>query len=106
MRRSLVLAVVAVAPLAACGPKSQPDAVHFCQQVQSEQAPLTSGVGSEADIATTVSRYRELGKLAPVAIRQEWEALTSVVEQAATMDLSTPDAGTRLADLAYSSEPA
>jgi hypothetical protein len=106
MRRLLVLAVVAVVAISACTSNEQPDAARFCQQLQSNQGELTGGVANQADIATTVARYRDLEKLAPVAIRQEWQTLTDVVEQAATMDLTTADAGSKLADLAYSSEPA
>jgi hypothetical protein len=108
VRRALVIvaALVPVVGVVTACQDDGPDGTRFCGRLAEEQPLLAGGVATVADVDAAVVRYRELEKMAPAAVREPWSQLTTLVEQAATADLSTDDGQRRVHQLAYESQGA
>ena len=93
IRRPLLRALVplvAVGALAACS-NGEPagDEAQFCGEVDANLRALTKPtLKTEADVAAVVGLYRDLGDVAPLAIEEQWNALTTLYETASTVDTS------------------
>ncbi|HEX9258133.1 MAG TPA: hypothetical protein VF855_01250 [Acidimicrobiales bacterium] len=80
--RLAIVAALALVALVACDNGSPRDAGAFCERLRAERDLLVSGVASEADVAATQKAFRELGRLAPAEIADDWDELTLLVERA------------------------
>jgi hypothetical protein len=106
VRRLLAIGLAATA-LAAVGCRDDgPSGTAFCGRLAQDRTLLTGGVATAADVDAAVTRYRELERLAPAAVREPWTQLTTLLEQAATIDLSTADGQRQVRELAYESQGA
>jgi hypothetical protein len=103
-RTAAALVGLAIA-VAACG-GDDADGAAFCGRLEQQQGLLSGAIGTPAEVSAAVEAFRELGRLAPAAIEEPWDRLTSLVEEAATLDLAQPEALDRLRDLSYESQGA
>ena len=107
MRRRLPIALTVAAvfggAIVSC---SDPDRTgsRFCGELEKELPGLTGPLGTDDDIDALVSRYERLDKITPLAIEDEWHALTELVAQAADVEVSDPLSRQSLADAAYKAE--
>lgn len=101
----LLTALTGATLLVACG-DDRPSGAAFCGRLAQEQGLVSSGVTNPAEIDAAVERYGELGRLAPAAIREPWQQLTALLQQAAALDPDDPDAPTELRQLAFESQSA
>lgn len=105
MRRDLLIlsTLLAVAATVACSDPERTGA-RFCAEL-GEQAPLLAGpLGTPDDVDELVKRYRDLEKITPLAIEEEWTILTDLVEAASDVDPSDPRSQQDVADAAYKAE--
>lgn len=104
-RRATIVALTAVLGLAstAC---SDPDrsGARFCGELATELPGLSGPIGTSDDIDDLVGRYERLDAITPLAIEDEWHAITQLVRQAADVDISDPRSRQDLADAAYKAE--
>jgi hypothetical protein len=105
VRSAGLLVLIAAGGLAVsgCG-GTRPNGAAFCAHLGQDQAVLSAGITGQADIDAALERYEALGKLAPAAIREPWQQLTSVLQQAALLDPGDPTAAATLRQLAFESQ--
>jgi len=109
VRRSLLRALVplvAVGALAACSSGGAAgDEAQFCGEVDANLRALTKPtLKTDADVTALVGLYRELGDVAPLAIEDHWNALTTLYETASTVDTSDRDSRQRVSEQAFRTE--
>ena len=66
----------------ACNEKRN-DATNFCRQLEQELPGLSAPLTSQSAIDQMVARYKRLGEVAPLSVADDWDALTSLMEEAA-----------------------
>lgn len=70
----------------ACTGDETPSAERFCGEIDARRAELTSpDLDFSDEIEPLLDLYRDIGKLAPLAIETEWDRLTSAYETASTI---------------------
>jgi hypothetical protein len=101
---SAAAAVLSVALLAACDAGSRQD--RFCSKLAEERALLGTVPADPGDLDDFVQRYRDLEKIAPLAIDEQWKTVTDLLVAVATEDLSDPATAGRLRDRAVTATKA
>jgi hypothetical protein len=106
--RSIVLLLACAVGLAgtACS-DGEPagDAERFCGEVNANVRALTKPkLRSGADVNAYVELYRQLGEVAPLAVEEDWAALTDLYETASTVDTSSAESRDELNELAFRTE--
>jgi hypothetical protein len=91
--------------LAGCHGTSRTQA-HFCARLRTSAPILTAPIASSPAADTVVQEFTDLGKVTPLAIEDDWNALTDLVRTAATMDLADPAAQDALAAKVFASNAA
>jgi hypothetical protein len=109
MRR--VLAVLACACaitwLAACSSESPATAGDYCHMVSQNLQQLNApAIGDPATVDATSKLYRDISNAAPLAVKKEWQTMTSLVATAATVDPNNPASVRQVADMARQSQQA
>ena len=103
--RRLLPAALAALTLAGCHGTTRTQA-HFCARLRTSAPVLTAEIASPAVADAVVQEFTDLGKVAPFAIEDDWNALIDLVRTAATMDLADPEAQDALAAKAFASDAA
>jgi hypothetical protein len=82
-----VLPLVVAAGLASCSDRSSAgDAQRFCGEIEANSDELfTPEIGATTDIDPLLDLYRDIGRLAPLAIETEWDQLVLNYETASTV---------------------
>ncbi|CAN5439966.1 hypothetical protein BH18ACT3_BH18ACT3_28070 [soil metagenome] len=90
----------------ACGgEEATANAEEFCAEVDTnKEAIIAPKLRTDADVRAFVDLHRRLGELAPLAIEQEWNDVTSNYETAATIDPDDPESVERAKSKAYATE--
>lgn len=103
MLPALALTVVAAMTVIGC---SDPDrsGANFCAELAGELPGLSGPIGTSDDVDALVDRYERLDRITPLAIEDEWAAITELIRQAADVDVSDPRSRQELADAAYKVE--
>ncbi len=79
-------------------------ASRFCSELAVD-LPLLGGPFVDGnDVDDLVGRYEKLNSITPIAIDDQWSALTELVRQAANVDVDDPASRQELADTAYKTE--
>lgn len=107
--RSIVLtgagALVPLGLLAtSCGDDGPGDTARFCGEVQAHAAELTTGPAALDDVGGYVELYRDIGRVAPLAIEPHWQALVLNYETASTVNMADPESVQRALAQAYATE--
>jgi hypothetical protein len=100
----VAVAVVLAAGLMGCNRGGRADGAQFCDALRTEQIVLTGGVTTPAQAASLVSRYRELQRMAPAAVRDEWTRVADLLEAAATTPAGDAVAVQRLTERALATQ--
>lgn len=79
-------------------------ASRFCGELATELPLLGGPFVDGGDIDDLVSRYERLDRITPLAIDDEWSALTGLIRLAADVDVDDPASRQELADTAYKTE--
>ncbi len=106
-RSFFALAVVAPAlasfALAGCSDTDR-SASRFCSELSVELPLLGGPFVDGGDVDDLVGRYEKLNGITPLAIDEEWNALTDLVRLASEVDVDDPASRQDLADTAYKTE--
>jgi hypothetical protein len=98
-----VLIGAALMSLTACSTPAR-TATNFCRQLQKELPEITQPTATPAEVSALVARYERLGEVAPLAIEDDWKALTNLVRAAADVDAADPASVQAVADLSYATQ--
>jgi hypothetical protein len=103
-KRLAVLASAIVA-VAACGSDSGGNAERFCGEVDLKAEQLTNpSLEHTEDIEPLLDLYRDIGKLAPLAIETEWDQLVNAYETASTVVPGNTESEQRMLAAIFSTE--
>ncbi len=102
-RRLCVLIGAVVMTLGACSTPAR-TATNFCRQLQHELPEIAQPTATPAEVSALVGSYRRLAKVAPLAIEEDWRALTNLVKAAAEVDAADPVSVQAVADLSYATQ--
>jgi len=97
-RVAATLALVAALASSACDKGSRAD--QFCAKLQKDHAQLSVVPSDPRQLSAYVNRYRQLAKVVPLAIDDEWHTVTDLMQSVASDDLSDPGAADKLRDKA------
>ena len=82
------LAVGALLVTAGCSRGPQRGVAAFCEKIAKDKALLELPITSPEQVTAMVKRYREVDKLAPEEIRDQWHAITELIAKIASADVS------------------
>lgn len=111
LRRLIPLASVAVlAVVVSCSGGDddvvEPDANAFCGTAVEQQAFIVAPpMATEAELQASMDFYRLMGRLAPIAIAEDWNVLVSAMETASTVVPGDRESEQLAAMTAYATEP-
>lgn len=82
----VTVAAVAIATLGACSREEAPSAERFCGEIAEHQDELTNpALTTSEEIEPLLDLYRDIAKLAPLAVEADWNHIVSAYETAATV---------------------
>jgi len=93
----------ALITLTACSTPAR-TATNFCRQLQKELPEIAQPTATPAEVSALVARYERLGHVAPLAIEDDWMALTNLVKAAANVDAADPASVQAVTDLSYATQ--
>jgi hypothetical protein len=96
-RLAVAAALVALA-VGACDKGSRQE--RFCGKLVKEHEQLAVVPSDPGQLDDYLNRYRQLEKIAPLAIEDDWRTITDLMVAVASEDLSDPAAADRLRDRA------
>ena len=99
----LVAAALLVASVAACGGDDRSGNA-FCSELDVQMPKLTATMLDQTEVKSLVAAYRAIGKHAPVAVRDDWNAITKLMDEASKLDATDKKEVQALADLAYATK--
>jgi hypothetical protein len=99
----LVLVVVSVFALVACGSTPR-TATNFCRQLEKEISGMTEAPVTPSAINELVERYERLLEVAPLAVEDDWRALTEMLRKTADVDAADEESIQAVVDEAYATE--
>ena len=79
-------------------------ATNFCRQLALEMPGIAEQPATPVMIKSTVERYKNLQKVAPLQVEADWDALTLLLEKASKIDAADPASVQEVVDLSYASE--
>lgn len=95
--------MVTALAVAACGSTPR-TATNFCRQLQEEISGMTESPVTPGAINELVERYERLLEIAPLAVEDDWRALTEMLRLTADMDASDESSIQAVVDEAYATE--
>jgi hypothetical protein len=108
VRKFVILVAATIGAVSACASDTPPATDgRYCATVSASLDQLTNpAIVDTAGIEATSKLYRSITSIAPLAVRKEWETMTSNIEAAATVDPKNPASVQQLADMARSAQHA
>lgn len=98
-----VLVCAALTVLASCGAPAR-TATNFCRQLQKELPGIAMPAATPHEVSDLVDSYGRLLDVAPLAVQDDWAALTDLVKAAAKVDAADPASVQKVADLSYATQ--
>ena len=102
-RQTLVLWASATLLVGACGDEGGSEA-DFCADIREHRDAILAPPPTADDIDDFVELHREIGRVAPLAIEQEWGDLVVNYETASTVDPGDPESVQRVVETAVRTE--
>jgi len=108
VRKFVILVAATLGSVSACSSDTPPATDgRYCATVSASLDQLIHpAIVDAAGIEATSKLYRSITSIAPLAVRKEWETMTSNVEAAAAVDPKDPASVQQLADMARSAQHA
>ena len=100
---SVLLAASILIGLLGCASPER-TATNFCRQLALEMPGIAEQPATPEMIKSTVKRYKNLQKVAPLQVEADWDALTLLLEKASKIDAADPASVQEVVDLSYASE--
>ena len=102
---SMLLALTAPTVLSACNRGTVASGTAFCDRV-AKRLPELKGPVTDGDTAKrAVAAYKDVGTVAPAPVREAWATVTSLVQAAASLDVTSPAAQSAFAERAIAADP-
>ena len=98
-----LLAALSLIGLLGCASPER-TATNFCRQLALEMPGIAEQPATPEMIKSTVERYKNLQKVAPLQVEADWDVLTLLMEKASKIDASDPVSVQEVVDLSYASE--
>lgn len=95
--------MVAALSVTACGSTPR-TATNFCRQLENEIARMTESPVTPSAINDLVERYERLLEISPLAVEEDWRALTEMLRMTANMDAADEESIQAVVDEAYATE--
>lgn len=92
--------------LVACGGSPERSSSRFCSRLDQQLPALLGPYATQEEQDALLARYQDLGEVAPLAVEEDWQALTELVQTAITVAPGDQESTQRLADAAYATERA
>lgn len=86
--RSLLVVGALVFTLS-CSKAPRPGVASFCEKLGKDRLVLDMPMTTPENITAMVGRYRELDRLSPEEIKDQWHAVTELIAKIAGADVST-----------------
>lgn len=99
VRDLAISCVFALLALTACGEERSGNA--FCSAIELNLPQLTSTMLTQEEVRAAVDAYKNVGQTAPIAVREDWDAITELLERTSKLDTTDEAAVQELANLAY-----
>ena len=99
---ALLGALISIGLLGCASPERT--ATNFCRQLALEMPGIAEQPATPELIKSTVKRYQNLQKVAPLQVEADWDALTLLMEKASKIEASDPASVQEVVDLSYASE--
>lgn len=103
LSRGAVVAVTFAVVASGCSDANR-TAGRFCGELQAQLPSLTTPPATSSDVEDLVRRFERLNRMTPLAIEEEWQIMTDLVELASNVIPSDPASRQELADAAYKAE--
>ena len=100
---SALLGLLSLIGLLGCAAPER-TATNFCRQLALEMPGIAEQPATPELIKSTVKRYQNLQKVAPLQVEADWDALTLLMEKASKIEASDPASVQEVVDLSYTSE--
>lgn len=81
-------------------------ATNFCRQLALEVPAITQPTATPAEVSQMLDRYKRLGKVAPLAIEQDWKSLTELLTVASRANPNDAESVQAVVDMSYATEKA
>lgn len=99
-------AVLAVATLTSACAETPRTATNFCRQLALEVPAITQPTATQAEVSEMLDRYKRLGKVAPLAIEEDWQSLTELLAVASRTNPNDAESVQAVIDMSYATEKA
>ena len=101
-----IAAVLAVATLTSACAETPRTATNFCRQLALEVPAITQPTATQAEVSEMLDRYKRLGKVAPLAIEEDWQSLTELLAVASRTNPNDAESVQAVIDMSYATEKA
>lgn len=102
-----IACAIGAAGVAACGGGTERSATAFCNRLERELPGLEGPAEpTQQQLDELVDRYDGLAAIAPLAVQDDWDALTALVHTGATVVPNDPESTQALIEAAYATERA
>ena len=81
-------------------------ATNFCRQLAQEVPAITQPSATPAEVSAMLDRYKRLGKVAPLAIEENWKSVTELLTVASRANPNDAESVQAVIDMSYSTEKA
>jgi hypothetical protein len=78
----------------------------FCRQLAKELPQMNAPITTQSDIDLLVASYVRIGKVAPIDVSKDWDALTAVLAEAARINMGNTSDVEAITKHAYESNTA
>ena len=101
-----IAAVLAVATLTSACAETPRTATNFCRQLALEVPAITQPTATQTEVSEMLGRYKRLGKVAPLAIEEDWQSLTELLAVASRTNPNDAESVQAVIDMSYATERA
>ena len=101
-----IAAVLAVATLTSACAETPRTATNFCRQLALEVPAITQPTATQTEVSEMLDRYKRLGKVAPLAIEEDWQSLTELLAVASRTNPNDAESVQAVIDMSYATEKA
>ncbi len=81
-------------------------ATNFCRQLDLEVPEITQPTATPAEVSQMLDRYKRLGKVAPLAIEDDWKSLTELLTIASRANPNDAESVQAVIDMSYATAKA
>ncbi len=104
LKRKTVPGLVLFVTVASACAETPRTATNFCRQLALEVPAITQPTATPAEVSQMLDRYKRLGKVAPLAVEKDWQALTELLTVASRVNPNDAESVQAVVDMSYATE--